>query len=131
MDPPWPRLVASGPQHIRTQSGTDSAKRLLRTLQRFACCESFSEGVSAGFSRKPLRITITGGAQNAGVLFQVTPGGQEADLYSYRSSWPQRSGLTMDAAGNLYGTFAYGGAHNGGGVYEISGATEGAKKRRD
>ena len=47
-----------------------------------------------------------------GVVFKVTPSGQEITLYTFTGSadgtWPS-SALVMDAAGNLYGTAYFGG----------------------
>ena len=47
-----------------------------------------------------------------GVVFKVTPSGQEITLYTFTGStdgtWPS-SALAMDAAGNLYGTAYFGG----------------------
>jgi uncharacterized repeat protein (TIGR03803 family) len=51
--------------------------------------------------------TEFGGAHNAGVVFEVTPSGEETVLYSFTGGpdggYPE-SGLVIDAKGNLYGT---------------------------
>jgi uncharacterized repeat protein (TIGR03803 family) len=73
--------------------------------------------------------TESGGADNAGVVFQlVNTGGArwtENVLHSFSTdgvdgTLPQTGPLAMDAKGNLYGTTYSGGANNGGVAYEIS-----------
>jgi uncharacterized repeat protein (TIGR03803 family) len=73
--------------------------------------------------------TLLGGAHSHGTVFQLTPGGNgtwtETVLYSFCSTFDCRdgqlpsAGLTLDAAGNLYGT-ALGGAHLGGEVFKLT-----------
>lgn len=56
--------------------------------------------------------TVSGGAYNAGTVFQFTPSGQLNTLYSFTGgadgAYPQ-SAVIRDAAGHLYGTTALGG----------------------
>jgi uncharacterized repeat protein (TIGR03803 family) len=49
-------------------------------------------------------------------------GAQEKAIFtfSYAEGESPRAGLTIDAKGNLYGTTAFGGAHGGGAVFELS-----------
>jgi uncharacterized repeat protein (TIGR03803 family) len=61
------------------------------------------------------------------VVFKLSPGAKgkwtETDLYTFKGppDGSQTDGsLTLDAAGNLYGTTEYGGAYNYGTVYELS-----------
>ena len=70
-----------------------------------------------------------GGANNAGVVFELTPqaNGQwnETILHAFSNSGGDGAdpfgGLIFDGAGNLYGTTAFGGgASNGGIVFELS-----------
>ena len=69
--------------------------------------------------------TIFGGANAEGTVFKVTPGGQLTTLYSFCS----QSGCTdgeqpiaglVQAGGNFYGTAEFGGANNGGTVFELT-----------
>jgi uncharacterized repeat protein (TIGR03803 family) len=90
--------------------------------------------------------TIQGGANNLGTVFELTPDGTEAVLYSFKGgeydgAFPQ-AGLIADAKGNLYGTTESGGssvcgggcgtvfevAHNGAEqvLYEFGGSPDGA-----
>jgi uncharacterized repeat protein (TIGR03803 family) len=70
--------------------------------------------------------TTEGGAHGGGTVFEVTRKGQEQTLYSFCAAvgcsdgkTPQ-AGLIMDAAGNLYGTTAAGGAAGQGLVFRIT-----------
>ena len=72
--------------------------------------------------------TANGGADGEGVVFELSPpaGGQgawtETVLHSFSGadgSFPL-AGVITDAAGNLYGVTAYGGAHKKGLVFELT-----------
>src|ERR1700730_4189931 len=72
--------------------------------------------------------TTAGGDGENGLVFKLTPvsggGWSYSTIYSFTGgsdgATPQ-AGLTLDAAGNLYGTTAAGGAlHNNGTVFELS-----------
>jgi uncharacterized repeat protein (TIGR03803 family) len=67
--------------------------------------------------------TYNGGASGKGVVYQVSPAGQETVLYSFtggNDGGNPYAGVTLDAAGNLYGTTYYGGTGNVGVVYKVS-----------
>jgi uncharacterized repeat protein (TIGR03803 family) len=74
--------------------------------------------------------TVQGGLYNSGTVFELSPAASgvwtERILHHFGSSSVDGSGpltgLTMDAAGNLYGTSG-GGAYEAGAVYEISPTT--------
>jgi uncharacterized repeat protein (TIGR03803 family) len=61
--------------------------------------------------------TASGGAYGFGTIFKINPRGGETVLYSFTGgadgAYPY-SGLILDAAGNLYGTTAYGGPYGSG-----------------
>lgn len=68
----------------------------------------------------------TGGTNNDGAVFRISAAGTESVLYSFPVGAndianPDAS-LVMDGAGNLYGTTAFGGANDGGTVFEITAA---------
>ncbi|HLY06326.1 MAG TPA: choice-of-anchor tandem repeat GloVer-containing protein [Rhizomicrobium sp.] len=73
--------------------------------------------------------TYGGGANSSGTVFEATPKGVETVLYSFCSvvknghcgdgSAPL-GGVTMDSAGNLYGTTASGGDNDFGAVFEVA-----------
>jgi uncharacterized repeat protein (TIGR03803 family) len=69
--------------------------------------------------------TFSGGAQNLGTVFELSPVGnrwRETVLY-YFSAYPDVSqpngALTMDKAGNLYGNGSHSGVFGRGGVFEL------------
>jgi uncharacterized repeat protein (TIGR03803 family) len=67
--------------------------------------------------------TWAGGSANAGTVFKVTPAGVETVLFSfpvYGDGASPVAGLTIDAAGNLYGTTSVGGANSKGTVFKLS-----------
>jgi len=71
--------------------------------------------------------TSGGGASSSGVVFEVSPKGEETVLYSFCTqtncadgAHPQAGGLIFDAKGNLYGTTAGGGAWSSGVVFKVS-----------
>jgi len=73
-----------------------------------------------------------GGANDGGVVFEITSSGEEKVLYKFCSQSnctdganPFSSSLVLDAAGNLYGTTFRGGAIGNGTVFEVTpGGTE-------
>ncbi len=75
-------------------------------------------------------VTASGGSYSAGVVFMLTPAGEETVLYEFKG---QSNGdgasphgrLAFDAQGNLYGTTQGGGTNNTGTVYELTPAQGG------
>ena len=67
--------------------------------------------------------TAAGGVYGAGTIFEITPALAETVLYSF-TGHPDGAnplaGLTMDGAGNLYGTTAAGGTLGNGTVFRLS-----------
>jgi len=83
--------------------------------------------------------TLTGGSQGLGTVFELSPssGGrwtyQEIFTFTYGGSYAQYGAypygaLTMDAAGNLYGTTFEGGVYGDGAVFELSNTSHGWKE---
>jgi uncharacterized repeat protein (TIGR03803 family) len=70
--------------------------------------------------------TTTGGANNKGTVFKITPSGTLATLYSFCSQASCADGflpyaeLVQDTNGTLYGTTAYGGAYGYGTAFSLS-----------
>jgi len=56
-------------------------------------------------------VTLFGGADNEGVVYRLTPSGQETTLYSFTGGADagDPNGLAVDSAGNFYGTTPSGG----------------------
>jgi len=70
--------------------------------------------------------TSMGGANGDGTVFEITAAGTESILHSF-DGYPTDgqlpwAGLTMDSAGNLYGTTTEGGANDDGTVFKVSAA---------
>jgi len=66
--------------------------------------------------------TRYGGASNAGVIYKLDNAGHFTVLYSFTGfldGGRPSGGVTLDAAGNLYGTTSFGGSANVGVVYEL------------
>ena len=67
--------------------------------------------------------TETGGPNNVGTVFKITPASTETILYSFTGASDggnPEAGLVMGSNGNLYGTTYQGGASSSGTVFEIT-----------
>lgn len=62
--------------------------------------------------------TLTGGVNNTGAVFKITPSGTETVFYSFTST--PYSGLTEGSDNNIYGTTAGGGTSGRGTVFRIT-----------
>jgi uncharacterized repeat protein (TIGR03803 family) len=83
-------------------------------------------GVMADSSGNLYGTTYKGGTSNAGVVYKLTPTGQETVLYNFTGGADGGNlyaGVIADSAGNLYGTTQYGGTapfpYDGGVVYKL------------
>ena len=67
--------------------------------------------------------TIFGGTFGQGIVFKMTPAGQETVLYNFTGlggdGAQPYSGLVIDGSGNLYGTTFKGGSTNSGSVFKV------------
>lgn len=93
---------------------------------------SFSGGLDGGDPYGTLLIdsagnlygtTYYGGTFGYGTIFKLDPAGNETVLHSFTGGSDglgPMAGLVRDAAGNLYGTTIYGGAHGFGVVFKIT-----------
>ena len=83
-------------------------------------------GLTFDFAGNLYGTTYSGGASGAGTVFELSPDGHggwnETVLHSFngRNGNEPVASVIFDAAGNLYGTTYYGGAHNGGTVFELA-----------
>jgi len=70
--------------------------------------------------------TSTDGPAQAGNVFQLTPtdgGWQYNDIHNFQqdnNGWDPEGGVVVDAAGNVYGTTAFGGSDSRGTIWEIT-----------
>jgi len=68
--------------------------------------------------------TFMGGANGTGAIFKIAPSGDESIFYSFGPSSSSDgnnpyAGLTIDSAGNFYGTTNNGGTNNTGALFKI------------
>jgi len=64
-----------------------------------------------------------GGTASAGVVFKIAPNGHETVLYTFTGGADggnPMAGVTLDSAGNVYGTTFHGGTVGAGAVYKIT-----------
>jgi uncharacterized repeat protein (TIGR03803 family) len=79
-------------------------------------------------------VAYSGGLYNLGMIFELTPGSGgtwvEKDLHDFDGSATDGAsplaGLTIDRAGNLYGTTYQGGIYNNGTVFELTRGADGS-----
>jgi uncharacterized repeat protein (TIGR03803 family) len=72
--------------------------------------------------------TSLGGTFGNGTVYEVTGSGIESVIYNFNTSGDPinpAAGVTVDAAGNLYGTASLGGAYGNGAVYKLSHSASG------
>jgi len=56
-----------------------------------------------------------------GIIFKISPSGQETILHTFHNrEGASPNELMFDAQGNLWGTAAFGGAHNNGVIFKIT-----------
>lgn len=72
--------------------------------------------------------TVSGGANDAGTIYKLSPVGKETILHSFDDNrvdgYYQFTGLTLDRKGNIWGSNTYGGQHANGIIFEVSAAGE-------
>jgi uncharacterized repeat protein (TIGR03803 family) len=111
----------------------------LDTTGHYTVLHTFTGGADGGGPFQSLTLdaagnlygTAGGGASNAGVVFMLSPSGRKTVLYSFTGgpdggspggALPfefSQGGVTLDAAGNLYGTTGAGGSANVGVIYKL------------
>ena len=67
--------------------------------------------------------TTFGGANDDGTVFMLSPAGgtwTATVLYNFPNGAEPSASLTLDAAGNLYGTTMFGGAHGTGSIFKLT-----------
>jgi uncharacterized repeat protein (TIGR03803 family) len=67
--------------------------------------------------------TAYSGSRGGGTVFQLSPLDDSwtlSVLYSFTGNWGPVANLTMDAAGNLYGTTSQGGAYGYGAIFKLT-----------
>src|SRR5207248_4359137 len=64
-------------------------------------------------------VTVLGGSKGWGIVFRVSPSGDETVLYNF-SAFQTPSPVIRDSAGDFYGTSASGGNSGEGTVFQIN-----------
>ena len=107
-----------------THSGQDWAYNVLYS---FSGSSGFSPrtGVIVDNSGRVIGATFAGGSGGGGTVFSLTPGSGSWDFnLLYSLSGPGEGGpyapLTIDSAGNLYGTTSADGSHQQGSVFKLN-----------
>jgi uncharacterized repeat protein (TIGR03803 family) len=100
------------------------------TLQSFDLTDGANPeaGLVQGIDGNLYGTTVQGGANFAGTVFNITPGGTITTLYSFcavgacTDGDDPRAALVQATNGDLYGTTVGGGTHFGGTVFQITSA---------
>jgi len=101
---------------------TSGNQTVLHSFTRGADGANPYAGVALDSAGNLYGTTYYGGAANTGVVYKVSPSGQETVLYAFTGGTDggnPHAGVILDSAGNLYGTTYYGGAANAGVVYKV------------
>ena len=86
------------------------------------CCPQHPSIMAEGRDGNLYGITTTGGNNNIGTIFRISPGGSFKQLFSFdtvHGSTPV-GGLLLGLDGNLYGTTEEGGAYGFGNIFKIT-----------
>src|ERR1700722_6310253 len=86
------------------------------------CCPQYPSVMAQGRDGNLYGITTTGGANNVGSIFKITPAGVQTTLFSFDTTHGSTpiGGLVLGLDGNLYGTAEGGGAHGFGNIFKIT-----------
>lgn len=82
-----------------------------------------SSGVTFDAAGNLYGTTTSGGSANLGVVYKITPAGEESVLYSFQGGSDgatPNGNLTIDSAGNLYGATMAGGSEAAGTVFKLA-----------
>jgi uncharacterized repeat protein (TIGR03803 family) len=86
------------------------------------CCPQHPSVMAQGRDGNLYGITTTGGANNVGSIFKITPAGALTQLFSFDTTHGSTpvGGLVLGPDGSLYGTTEEGGAHGFGNIFKIN-----------
>ena len=107
-----------------TPSGSGWTERIIYSFQGGSDGAQADGGLIFDQSGNLYGGTYDGGSGGGGTVYELTPsngGWTFSVLYSFvGTQWGLVNQLTMDPAGNLYGTTQYGGANGAGNVFELT-----------
>ena len=86
------------------------------------CCPQYPAMMAQGRDGNLYGTTPTGGLNNVGIVFKVTPAGNQSILYQFDTTHGSspNGGLVLGVDGNFYGTTQLGGANGYGNIFKIT-----------
>jgi uncharacterized repeat protein (TIGR03803 family) len=86
------------------------------------CCPQYPMVMAQAGDGNVYGVTSTGGSNNVGVVFKISPSGGYSAIYNFdtvHGSTPV-GGLTLGTDGQLYGTTQLGGANGDGNIFKVT-----------
>ena len=86
------------------------------------CCPQYPAVMAQGRDGNIYGTTATGGTNNVGIVFKITPTGGFSVLHNFDTTHGSTpvGGLVLGSDGNFYGTTEFGGAHSYGNIFKIT-----------
>jgi len=103
-------------------ASAQSYQSLVNFVGSNGCCPQYPAMMAQGRDGNLYGTTPTGGSNDVGIVFKVTPSGNQSILYQFdttHGSTPN-GGLVLGVDGNLYGTTQLGGANGYGNIFKIT-----------
>lgn len=108
-------------------SGASVSAQTYQDLYEFngtggGCCPQYPAVMAQGRDGNIYGTTATGGTNNVGIVFKITPTGSFTVLRNFDTTHGSTpvGGLVLGTDGNLYGTTEFGGAHSYGNIFKIT-----------
>jgi uncharacterized repeat protein (TIGR03803 family) len=103
-------------------ASAQSYQNLVAFVGSNGCCPQYPAMMAQGRDGSLYGTTPTGGLNNVGIVFKLTPSGNQTILYQFdttHGSTPN-GGLVLGVDGNFYGTTQLGGANSYGNIFKIT-----------
>ena len=103
-------------------AGAQTYQNLVAFVGSNGCCPQYPAMMAQGRDGNLYGTTPTGGLNNVGIVFKLTPSGNQTILYQFdttHGSTPN-GGLVLGVDGNFYGTTQLGGANSYGNIFKIT-----------
>ena len=97
-------------------------QELVDFIDTNGCCPKYPAIMAQGRDGNRYGTAPTGGVNNVGLIFKITPPGSQTILHQFdtaHGSTPN-GGLVLGNDGNFYGTTQLGGAHSYGNIFKIT-----------
>ena len=105
-----------------TVASAQTYQSLVNFVGSNGCCPQYPAMMAQGRDGSLYGTTPTGGLNNVGLVFKVTPSGNQSILYQFdttHGSTPN-GGLVLGVDGNFYGTTEFGGSNGYGNIFKIT-----------